>query len=551
LILLCSGIGVTAYVNHTGILQYDSYIANQWMNSTSIKFTGDLYHDTTNYTAWIESIAGGSVNGTAIDVTSIDSSTYSLDGTSLNARLGGNWGSTDITTTGDVEATNVNATTEFYRGGTSLTDLLAGIAGGTGVNVTESNYIIYKDGSTYYAQNGFTGLVDFTGATASTVINSAMGALTGGRTWQEKVVVKGIITITAQVQVPSYTILDFSQAKFDSSIASNTQIIVNSDPSGGNTYIEIIVGDLDGNNLLGTDGIGVYLTKCSYSTVRGGTIHDINSYNGRAVDFNACQKSQIVDVTGIGIGRQTGMIRGESSDCDIINCRAYDQAQATGGSFTIYGGSGATLCTRCRIIGCTVNNAVSGCEIYQYADDCSVEYCNIYNIGMVAIQLGVNNANLCTNLKAIGNTIKNTNDTGIIIFADKTIVSGNTIASIIGVGIGTHIEPTIKLCSITGNEITGFGNGIEIGRVSGGSSWNTITGNTITSSLVDCGIQAYSGSTYNRISNNIIYIAARGVIFPSGANYNDVSDNQFYVDIEAIGDAGTGNVADNNRTLTY
>jgi hypothetical protein len=59
LILLCSGIGVTAYVNHTSILQYDSFIANQWVNSTSIKFTGDLYSGSTNYTAWIESIAGG------------------------------------------------------------------------------------------------------------------------------------------------------------------------------------------------------------------------------------------------------------------------------------------------------------------------------------------------------------------------------------------------------------------------------------------------------------------------------------------------------------
>ena len=137
LIFLSAGYGVAAITNHTSDLYYDNYVATYWVNSTSTK-----------------------------------SSNYYLGATSLNARLGGDYGALDITTTGDVEATNVNATT-FYQGGTSLNDLISGTV--TGTNVTESSYIIWKDGGTYYAQDGMTGVVT-SNADASTIIQLCINA---------------------------------------------------------------------------------------------------------------------------------------------------------------------------------------------------------------------------------------------------------------------------------------------------------------------------------------------------------------------------------------
>ena len=64
-----------------------------------------------------------------------------------------------------------------------ITFLLAVISGMIGRPITSeaviapASYIIYKDGTTYYAQNGQTGVNDYSGTDASTVIQSAINAL--------------------------------------------------------------------------------------------------------------------------------------------------------------------------------------------------------------------------------------------------------------------------------------------------------------------------------------------------------------------------------------
>jgi len=68
---------------------------------------------------------------------------------------------------------------EFYRDGQTIGDYIAAVApGGSGSNITEASYIIYKDGSTYCAQNGTTGTVT-TNANAATLINSVITNLGG------------------------------------------------------------------------------------------------------------------------------------------------------------------------------------------------------------------------------------------------------------------------------------------------------------------------------------------------------------------------------------
>jgi hypothetical protein len=80
------------------------------------------------------------------------------------------------------------------------------------VNTTETaTYIVFTDGRMYYAKNGRTGQIDFNGTDATTVIQSALNALTPGRMWKERVLVKGSYIINnsaSPLRISSYTIFE-------------------------------------------------------------------------------------------------------------------------------------------------------------------------------------------------------------------------------------------------------------------------------------------------------------------------------------------------------
>jgi len=83
--------------------------------------------------------------------------------------------------------------------------------------VKNSSYIVRKNGSYYEAIDGNTGKLEYggennagsvDGTDAATVIQSTINALTSGRTWKEKVSVKGDIDIDGLLNLPSYTTLE-------------------------------------------------------------------------------------------------------------------------------------------------------------------------------------------------------------------------------------------------------------------------------------------------------------------------------------------------------
>jgi len=117
-----------------------------------------------------------------------------------------------------------------------------------------ASYIIRKNGSYYEAINGSTGKIDYGGANnaggvsgtdAATVIQSALNALTSGRTWKERIVFKGefITKNGGWISVPSYTILDCREARFKLPSGGLYSEIFRM--SGGN--VEIWGGIFDGN----------------------------------------------------------------------------------------------------------------------------------------------------------------------------------------------------------------------------------------------------------------------------------------------------------------
>jgi parallel beta-helix repeat protein len=78
-----------------------------------------------------------------------------------------------LVSSGWVNATNTKFTNDLFWGATNRTDTIA-------YPEQTASYIIWKDGSTYYAKNGHTGQIDYSGSDASTVIQTTINALTSG-----------------------------------------------------------------------------------------------------------------------------------------------------------------------------------------------------------------------------------------------------------------------------------------------------------------------------------------------------------------------------------
>ena len=104
------------------------------------------------------------------------------------------------------------------------------------------SYIIYTDGTTVYAKNGYTGQIDFKGSDASTVIQHALDSLTPDRTWKETVIIKGNLIIRTTISIHSYTrVLINGKLQLQTGATYSTINIY------GANDVEIIGGIVDGN----------------------------------------------------------------------------------------------------------------------------------------------------------------------------------------------------------------------------------------------------------------------------------------------------------------
>jgi len=147
------------------------------------------------------------------------------------------------------------------------------------------NYIVGKISGYTYMLNGQTGRLEWKSTNASAVINAAIGNLTSGRTWKEKVILKGNFSVTATIRIPSYTILDLHNAKLTATNSLNEDMIKNNDTSNGDSHIEILGGilDLNGDNQDSTCD-GIEWTRVEYSRIFDVTL--LNSFKG--VGDSAC-----------------------------------------------------------------------------------------------------------------------------------------------------------------------------------------------------------------------------------------------------------------------
>lgn len=152
-----------------------------------------------------------------------------------------------------------------------------------------ANTFVYQHtfgGTTYVCavrsgQRGWV-LIDYlrlTATNAVTVIEAAINALGTGRTWKEKVVVAGNYSSIAQVTLPDYTLLEII-GYWNAQNALNASLIINSDPTGGNTDIEIMGGTVDCNKGNQT----VSISTIYFNNVSDSKIHNVKVIGGHRYD---------------------------------------------------------------------------------------------------------------------------------------------------------------------------------------------------------------------------------------------------------------------------
>lgn len=230
-----------------------------------------------NSTNWV-SCAGGGGSG------SDDDSLYLLSASASNflfqngARaLTADWalGNFGIYQATWVNATSLNFSGQLWWNGVNRTDAIAN-------PFSDFRYMVIASGSTYQLKNGTDGQIPYSSPDSSAVISAAFGNLTTGRYWKETVELKGQINLSSSISIPSYSKLIILDKLFLTNNA-NTSMIVNANPTTGNTQIEISGGELDGNqaNEQAQSGCPIWIYNTTFLKVHDTVIHDSAFYGIR------------------------------------------------------------------------------------------------------------------------------------------------------------------------------------------------------------------------------------------------------------------------------
>jgi len=290
-------------------------------------------------------------------------------------------------------------------------------------------YLLYSDGTYYYAENGTTGVIDYggsgdnggaTGTDGAAVFLAAMGALDVGRDYKQRIKVKGDWTFDNQINVPSYTVLDLDCRITSGDVANHGVFILD-----GVTDVEIYGGTLDGSRLTKTGGGAVFITGVSSRIKVVGV--------------------KIEAMAGHAIRAQTGTFE----DIDVVGCHISDNAANTDG---VYIGATASHVNIERNIFDTMPRAaiaVSGITDFEIVGNRLRDVARGINLETTVTE-GVVSENIIDNTTATyGIQIRGT-DAGTM--ATRVKIVSNKIASCVTQGI--RVDQWAEEIGIDGNTIT-------------------------------------------------------------------------------------------------
>lgn len=281
-------------------------------------------------------------------------------------------------------------------------------AGDKGLNTWANDIIsaIKRRGAKYVVTTDAYGDYQCDGASDETEINTALNALTAGRTWIEKVLLRGSFTVDAIITVPSYTILEV-QGRIKVANNVNVGVLENADSVAGNSHITLLGGVYDGNEANQVGGLN------SHAIAFGGACTDL--LFAETVVENASYDNYIVHGAG-------------SKDINFINCTA------NGGRDD---GFNPLTCKGVSFTGCVAKNAVNdGFHLSVGSENVSAQGCISHDNGGYGYAVYSQGANLTGNIG-----YANTNG-GVFIedAADYVNISKNTLS---GGNVGIYVEGTV------------------------------------------------------------------------------------------------------------
>ena len=408
-------------------------------------------------------------------------------------------------------------------------------------------YVGQYSNDTYFAINGSNWDNFLVSDNASLVINSCLGNLTSGRTWKEKVLVRGWFNVDTDILVPSYTILEIDGVLNSSQTGSSAYIIRNNDTTNGNINIEIIGGEMDGNDQTGADSVGIYFEKVTDGLISNVYVHHISGAPAYGVHIIESVRVNVEDSRFDNCDRASAILT-DCTDSDIENCVSVDSGD-TGAHYIIFANSGKGA-FRCNIVDCHSSGGDGlGAQIYCYATDCHIQGGVFEDFSYEGVSLGHESyVNTCTNIGVTGATIHTaagTTGVGVIVFNNYSTVVGCQINSLRGI----YVWSSVYGCSVTGNSIKNCNNH----GVFCEGSWNVFSGNSFSGMTAQYvyAFEMRSGATNNTIIGNTVYNCYGGIEYVSGANGNHALGNTFYTDTTAIADSGSDNTEDANYEQEY
>lgn len=377
-------------------------------------------------------------------------------------------------------------------------------------------YIVTNISTTACMQNGRTGALQYYSTNQSKVINFALGNLTSGRTWKEKVLLKGDFSIDPIIKMPNYAILELN-GKIIQTANKNLTIIQNINWTNGNHDFEIVGGTWDWNraNQGATAGAIIWLKYCSNFTIRDAKL---TGSNWAGILLTACKNGF------------------------VSNNEVYNDGDGDGDVSIGLSGTNSTVITHNRIENVQGGIYVGGENLadQRYGDHNVVSDNIIKNVRRDGVSLYPENSANCYNrynvisnnaffdcsLDLTHNAIKIGHHSGVSHTEYNDIV-GNTIEVKVPTGGGTiTICPNAKYNNVANNvirlnNVTGYGIDIAEGALN-----NKVSGNMIYGANGD-GIRCMGNNTL--IEGNYIYDSYTRAIEiyldTAGGGYNLIIDN--------------------------
>lgn len=405
----------------------------------------------------------------------------------------------------------------------------------TGLVANESySYIIWTDGTNYYAKNGSTGKVDYSGTNASTVINAALSQLNGNRSIFFR---SGIYNISAPLIINHSNILFSGEVTgWDSSLGGtrfnktgNTNII---DVVGTSTNrierIKFQNFNIDGNYVY--TGNGINLSYVKYIFIDGVSIlYQV----GSALSVYSCYTCEVTNsliaLSGIDATTPAIYMRGDIDNTNVeIDVHHNTIANNHYRDIQIMNGV-------------DIDIADNNIESYQVVNHI---YASTYTTISNNYMIGANGSGILTDggndIKIINNYLELVKNSGIETAGGyPVLIDGNTIFSSVYYGIASHAKGSSVVNNVLFNNSGGIfiygANEIIIGNklydnpgtaILVGKPYTVISGNTIFNSagtITISGIEEYSLAANNRITGNMI----QNVPYPTTKQNNSAIYNNF------------------------